>query len=206
MKQEPSMTTINKNIFAKSISNTIHPLILSPLTFTILFIQSNPSSKFSYLYLFMVIMTTCIIPLYYVLRMKQKGEIENIDIPSRPKRQKPFIKGTILFLITSFLLVLLRAPENLVTIMLIYTINTGLATLITRYWKISVHGLSFGIPIATFGMLLSKRYFYFSTLLPLLVYSRVKLKAHTVSQVIAGFGLGFILTILQIKILWPDLV
>jgi len=154
----------------------------------------------------MIILTISIIPLFYVLRMKQNGEIENIDIPNRQKRQKPFIKGTILFLITSFLLILSRAPENLVTIMLIYTINTGLATLITRYWKISVHGLSFGIPIATFGMLLSKRYFYFSTLLPLLVYSRVKLKAHTVSQVIAGFSLGFILTILQIKILWPDLV
>ena len=93
-----------------------------------------------------------------------------------------------------------------ITIMLIYTINTGVATLITRYWKISVHGLSFGIPIATFGMLLSKKYFYLSSLLPLLVYSRVKLKAHTISQVIAGFTLGLILTVLQIKIIWPDLV
>lgn len=137
--------------------------------------------------------------------MKNEGKIENIDIPDRKKRQGPFIKGTILFLITSFLLILLRAPQKLVLIMLIYTINTGLATFITRYWKISVHGMSFGIPIATFGMILSEKYFYFSTLLPLLVYSRVKLKAHTVPQVVVGFSFGFILTIIQLKILWPDL-
>jgi membrane-associated phospholipid phosphatase len=200
------MTDLNKIYFAKSISNIIHPLILSPLTFALLFAEMRQKTPFSYIYLFIVVMTISIIPLLYVLKMKNDGEIENIDIPDRKQRQKPFVKGTILFLITSFLLVILRAPSQFVTIMLIYTINTGLATLITKYWKISVHGLSFGIPIATFGMLLSKRYFYLSSLLPLLVYSRVKLKAHSISQVVAGFSLGFILTILQIKILWPDLV
>ena len=194
------------NYFAKSISNIIHPLILSPLTFIVLFFNLPQKSGFSYVYLVITVLSISIIPFAYVMKMKNDGEIENIDIPDRKKRHGPFIKSTILFLITSFMLILLRAPQKLVLIMIIYTINTGMATLITKYWKISVHGLSFGIPIATFGVILSKRYFYFSSLLPLLIYSRVKLKAHTVPQVVAGFSLGFILTILQLKILWPDLV
>ncbi|MBN2280969.1 MAG: hypothetical protein JXQ65_10335 [Candidatus Marinimicrobia bacterium] len=197
---------MNHNYFAKSISNIIHPLILSPLTFTILFFNLPMRHGFSYLYLIITLFSISIIPFAYVWKMKTEGKIENIDIPDRKQRQEPFIKGTILFLITSFLLIILRAPQRLVLIMIIYTINTALATLITKYWKISVHGLSFGIPIATFGMILSKRYFYFSTLLPLLIYSRVKLKAHSIAQVIAGFSLGFILTVLQIKLLWPDLL
>ncbi len=200
------MTHIKNNYFAKAISNIIHPLILSPLTFALLYLNMPNKPSYTYLYLLLVILSISVIPFGYVLRMRNNGEIENIDIPDRKKRQKPFIKGTILFLITSFLLILFNGPSKFITIMLIYTINTGLATLITRYWKISVHGLSFGIPIATFGMLLSKKYFYLSSLLPLLVYSRVKLKAHTISQVIAGFTLGLILTVLQIKIIWPDLV
>lgn len=200
------MTQIKNNYFAKSISNIIHPLILSPLTFVLLFFNMTQQKYFSVFYLLLVVLSISIIPFGYVLKMKNKGEIENIDIPDRKKRQKPFIKGTILFLITAILLILFRAPQNFVSIMLIYTINTGLATLITKYWKISVHGLSFGIPVATFGMLLSKKYFYFSSLLPLLVYSRVTLKAHTISQVIAGFSMGFFLTIMQIKFIWPDLV
>ena len=194
------------NYFAKSISNIIHPLILSPLTFVLLFLNLPLKTGYTFLYLIIGLLCIPIIPFAYVLKMKNDGKIENIDIPDRKKRQGPFIKGTILFLGTAFLLILLRAPQELVLIMIIYTINTGIATLITKYWKISVHGLSFGIPIATFGMILSKRYFYISSLLPLLIYSRVKLKAHTIPQVVAGFSLGFILTVLQIKILWPDLV
>jgi len=197
---------MTNNYFAKSISNIIHPLILSPLTFAILFFNLPPAAGYYYIYLIITVLTVSIIPFAYVWKMKAEGKIENIDIPDRKKRQGPFIKGTILFLFAAFMLVLLRAPQKLVLIMLIYTINTGLATLITRYWKISVHGLSFGIPIATFGMILSKRYFYFSSLLPLLIYSRVRLKAHTIPQVIAGFSMGFILTAIQLKILWPDLV
>ncbi len=200
------MTNIKNEYLIKSISNILNPLILSPLTFIILNFYLNPQNYSSVFYLIIVVMSISIIPFVYVLRMKHNGEIENIDIPDRKKRQKPFIKGTILFLITAVLLMLFRAPQNLISIMLIYTINTGLATIITKYWKISVHGLSFGIPIATFGMLLTKKYFYFSSLLPLLIYSRVKLKAHTISQVVAGFSLGFFLTIAQIVFIWPELV
>lgn len=200
------MTDNNPKYFAKSISNIIHPLILSPLTFAMLYFHMNQDKYSSFLYLVMIVLSISIFPFLYVLRMKNNGEIENIDIPDRKKRQKPFVKGTILFLITAILLILMSAPQNFVSIMLIYTINTGLATLITRYWKISVHGLSFGIPIATLGMLFSKKYFYFSSLLPLLIYSRVKLKAHTIPQVVAGFSLGFFLTIIQIKFIWPELV
>lgn len=200
------MTDMKTNYFAKSISNIIHPLVLSPLTFVLLFFNMNQERYSSFIHLVVIVMAVSIIPFLYVLKMKNNGEIENIDIPDRKKRQKPFVKGTILFLITAVLLIIFRAPQRFISIMLIYTINTGLATLITKYWKISVHGLSFGIPIATIGMLLSKKYFYFSSLLPLLIYSRVKLKAHTIPQVVAGFSLGFLLTVIQIKFIWPDLV
>jgi membrane-associated phospholipid phosphatase len=200
------MTDIKTNYFAELISYTIHPLILSPLTFIMLYIWGSQPDYSSFPHLIMIVLAISIIPFSYVLRMKKNGEIDNIDIPERKQRQKPFIKGTILFLMTAILLILSRGPQNFTSIMLIYTINTGLATLITKFWKISVHGIAFGIPVATFGMLISKKYFYFSSLLPLLIYSRVKLKAHTVSQVIAGFALGFLLTVIQIKFVWPDLV
>ena len=200
------MTKIKTQYFSKQISNIFHPLILSPLTFILLFVNLEGKNYFSFFYLVMIIFTTSIIPYIYVLQMKKNGEIKNIDIPDRKKRQKPFVKGTSLFLLTAILLMLFRAPQQFTSIMLIYTINTGLATLITKYWKISVHGLSLGIPIATLGLLISKKYFYLASFLPLLIYSRVKLKAHTVSQVFAGFSLGLILTIVQIKLVWPELV
>ena len=75
--------------------------------------------------------------------------------------------------------------------------STVLAALISFFWKISLHMISMG---GMLGIILASHYFYTEMYLAIicltlvsivLAIARIKEKAHSSSQIIAGFILGF---------------
>ena len=196
----PKQTAVNYQI-ARIISIIINPFIIAPLCFGLILFSETGSNYKTWIYFIISMITVVIIPLIYIYTMKKKGQTSSMDIPERAKRIKPFLFNSGLFLIGLIVIILFGAPKPIVALMTVYTINTLLAAVITKYWKISIHGMCAGGPIAVLGYLISSSYYLWILALPLLVYSRVALKAHTVMQVIAGFSLGFILTIIQMKLI-----
>jgi membrane-associated phospholipid phosphatase len=77
--------------------------------------------------------------------------------------------------------------------------NTIITILITRYWKISIHAMGVGGPIAV--LWLAEFQYPIPALLILIAvsYSRVILKAHTILQAVAGALLGLVLTYSQLN-------
>jgi membrane-associated phospholipid phosphatase len=71
---------------------------------------------------------------------------------------------------------------------------------ITRYWKISTHALGITAPLVAFSVLFGERPDPFYVLIPLLWWSRVYLRAHTVLQVVAGTVLALTNTLLFFRI------
>jgi hypothetical protein len=102
------------------------------------------------------------------------------------------------FLLATFLallaiLVLLDAPQDLS----LMTLSMGLASAavagITMLWKASAHCTVAGHAAAAGLLLLGPPGLVFLLVLPLVLWSRVTLKAHTLSQTLAGavVGAGF---------------
>ena len=69
--------------------------------------------------------------------------------------------------------------------------------LITRKWKISIHTTGLSGPVCALIILLGPVGAIFGLLYPLIIWARVTLKKHTMSQAICGGIFGFIFTAVE---------
>jgi len=184
------------------ISAGFHPLLVAPLTFALLlYYGSTVEASRKIIYFLIVIMAVVVIPLVQVVWLKNHGKTVSLDVPERMRRIIPFLVSVAGYLVAWGLLRRLESPKIVYVLMWIYAFNTLIATGITYYWKISIHGMAFGGPVAALGVAFSVQFFWLALIAPVIVYARVKLKAHSVWQVIAGLLMGFVLTYIQLRIL-----
>ncbi len=124
-----------------------------------------------------------------------------MDIPKREDRSYPLIIVVMSYLIGTLVLIAFQAPLITVGLMFCYFSNTLVIFFINLRWKISIH--SMGVAGPTVALIFSFGYLgaISGLLIPLVMWSRVHLKKHTVSQVIAGALLGLILTTVQLNLL-----
>lgn len=136
--------------------------------------------------------------LCYVWARKKNLEI---DIPTREDRIYPLLMVIPSYLIGMILLYFIGSSAVITVLMFCYFSITIVVLLISLHWKISLHSMGIAGPsvflIYVFGIL----GLIFSLTIPLVMWSRVYLRKHTVPQVIMGALLGILLTVIQIRIL-----
>src|ERR687894_1683646 len=129
----------------------------------------------------------------FVLLMRRRSRVGDFWISARAERLTPaaFLLSAFVALLAA--LVLFDAPQDLSLL----TLSMGLASVsiagITLLWKASAHCTVAGHVAAAGLLLLGPLGFVFLLVLPLVLWSRVTLKAHTLSQTLAGavVGAGF---------------
>ena len=157
-------------------------------------------------YDFLVITTICaifagILPILLVLfflKTKSNGKKVDMDIPERTDRNYPLILVILSYIIGTIVLYLLNAPLITTVLMFCYFSNTLILFFINLYWKISIHALGVAGPSIALIYVFGPFGVIFSLMIPLVMWSRIYLKKHTVSQVIMGAMLGLVFTTLQI--------
>lgn len=130
------------------------------------------------------------IPFAYHLWILKTGKVSDFDITIRIERYKPYIVMIGSSLLSLLALILLKAPSLLIVISAACTIQISIMFLINFYWKISGHTST----VASFAALLciigGNLRFLSLLFIPLMSWSRVRLKRHTLGQTIAGALLG----------------
>ncbi len=132
----------------------------------------------------------------YVLFMRRRMRLGDFWISTRAERLTPA-----LFLLTAFvgLLVILRllgAPENLFLLTLSMGLASATVAILTLLWKASAHCTVAGHAAAAGLLLLGLPGVIFAIALPLVIWSRVTLGAHTVPEALAGAAVGAVFAIL----------
>ena len=118
------------------------------------------------------------------------GDVTDLDIQLRQQRSRPFLAMMTGQAVAWLLLTAGSAPSPLPMIAGAYLVQTSLILLITLRWKISVHtSTAAGVTVAVWGTLGTVAV-PFALTLPLIVWSRVKLRRHTLGQTLAGTALG----------------
>ena len=186
---------------ARAISWILPPFIVAPLVFVYLALNHTQSIWFGWLVWFVTFLATNVVIGLYVSSMKRRGTTSSIDVPERLKRRRPFMVGVIGYVAATVILLIIDAPDVVTVLMAIYAVNTTLATVINQWWKISIHGMSVGGTLVPFLYLYGGYWWLLVLAYPLMIYSRVKLRAHTLAQVVAGIAMAFILTWIQLYIL-----
>ena len=195
---EIMFTKLYKRKAAELISNLTHaPFLSIPafLSINYYFLNFKEFLLISFTSLFF----SALLPIMIMVIWSKKKNID-LDMPAKENRNAPLIIVILIYFIGFLALIALNAPLLTSALMFCYFSNTLIVYFINKYWKISVHSMGVAGPttalIFAFGPVGSIP----GLILPWVMWSRVYLKKHTMTQVIAGAVLGFLLTTTQLFI------
>ena len=183
----PTVTILPQKL-ASALTNALNPFVI----FTALFVLVAFAEAGAYrgvLYL-AVELTAAAAVAGYVLFMRRRSRVGDFWISARAERLTPaaFLLAAFVALLAA--LVLLDAPQNLYLL----TLSMGLASAavagITLLWKASAHCTVAGHAAAAGLLLLGPPGIVFLLMLPLVLWARATIKAHTLSQTLAGAAVG----------------
>lgn len=198
------------DIFTQTISILLYPLWM-PTVGIVLFccalhsLQIALPTAYWWVAIGSTFFITALIPLSLILVDIRRGAVKDLQISNHEERTMPYIYTAICYgFWVYFLVKTIHAPLFLSLAGVGATFAIAIVTLINRYWKISAHLTGLG---GLIGGVLSYHLSYhiypsITLIIVLLVialilmYARLWLRAHTDWQVIAGFGLGLLLTTL----------
>jgi membrane-associated phospholipid phosphatase len=135
------------------------------------------------------IVFTALIPYMTVLLLYKAGKISNLQIPKRKERLFPLLVINICLITGFFVLIYYTQPEKLLlSVYTIYLLALPVISLITLFWKISFHASYITLFSIVYLIVLGKWAIFTIPLIPLIGWSRIKLKKHTLSQVLGGIA------------------
>jgi membrane-associated phospholipid phosphatase len=94
----------------------------------------------------------------------------------------------------------MHAPRLLSGILLFNAVNTVLILLVTLQWKISIHLFTFTSSVALLFLQFGAAAFWALPAVPLLMWSRMVLKAHNFMQTLVGALIGF--GVMYVELRW----
>ena len=192
---------MDKRKIAEKISTITNPPIITiPLFLIICIVLSFENGAFNFnkfivLELISLVFAS-VLPMAIILFWAKKLNTDK-DISNREDRFMPLVIGIVSYFIGVLVSFILNADNFLTLLLLCYAVNTGVVLLITTKWKISVHTTGISGPIAALILLLGPFGAVFGVIYPIVIWSRVLLKKHTLSQAICGGVQGFFLTVIE---------
>lgn len=204
---------------ANAISYLLNPLIFPPIAFALIdaHFGAGPAEVAWTLGVSLVFFS--LVPLFYVLGMVRSGRVESLEVRRQERRLSAFLVSLVSYAVGALLLwqtVEGPALPLIVAFAALFPINTAVLLLINLRWKISIHMTSLAgfvgvllftaltvwrdlsadveaaLTLATVGPLV--------LLVPLLMWARVRVEAHTAGQVWAGAAFGLIVP--QVELWW----
>ncbi len=137
--------------------------------------------------------------LFVVLR--KRGKIVDLDASVKEERTYPFLISVGFYLVGLIILIVFKVNPISIAFWFCYVSNTLVTIVINKYWKISAHAMGAAGPLAAITYAFGPIVLVFSIIIILVGWSRIQLKVHTFSQVIAGILFAFASTYLQILII-----
>jgi len=134
------------------------------------------------------IMLGVAVPALYVLWLLRRGQVTDLDVSWREQRKRPMEVMVVCSALAWILLWVLGANRGTLILTGALTLQAMILLAITLRWKISQHSAMSAWAGLTGWFLLDSPLTLL--LMPLVVWSRVRLGRHTVAEAIAGAALG----------------
>lgn len=187
---------------AKVISAVFHPLLMTTYLFLLLTyflpVILQPAQPSPWIIL-LIFVTTFALPAVNFLMLRLTGSIRDLTMPHRHQRILPFIFISAIYVFVTVMFYWKFPIPNLLRLMMIVSTMVVFATVVTFFYKISVHSLAMWGAV---GMMLpmNKVSEVGSLLIPtvivivfagLVMSARLALDAHTPREVLVGSTSGF---------------
>ena len=130
------------------------------------------------------------LPVGYLVWLLKTGRATDFHLPDRRQRYGTFAVTSVAGMGGISLLAYLGAPTPFLAFLIVAMVETLLLFVITFAWQISIHAATVA-GLATFAFwVLGGAAIVLTPLVPVVMWSRVYLRRHTLAQVIAGGALG----------------
>lgn len=174
---------------ARAASEVLAPPILAPLLLVIAALAPGVTGR-TVLAAVVAVLFTIVAPMAVIVVLARRGRLSGHYVPERTERTPVYLGTLVSGGVGMVLLVMLRAPGTLYVVM--GGIATGLVAvlLVTLWWKISAHtAVAASVSVTLAGWLGGA--WWLMLAVPLMVaWSRVRMRVHTLGQVLAGGVLG----------------
>jgi membrane-associated phospholipid phosphatase len=175
---------------AHTLTNVLNPFAIFTALFFAVALAESPVPR-ALLYMGVELLAAAAVA-SYVLLMRRKARVGDFWISARAERLAPA-----LFLLTAFVallgaLWLLGAPEDLALLTLSMGLASATVALLTLFFKASAHCTVAGLASAAGLLLLGPPGIIYFLMMPLVIWSRVALGAHTLLEALAGAAVGVV--------------
>ncbi len=184
--------------FESMISFVFNPAVMTAFAFTILMYPLE--SVQTILMLAIAITFGTLVPLGMMYHLSKRGLISDFYVSEKKERAKPFAGAIASYIVGSVALLLVRAPPIVTALMLCTVGNTAIMMLITFRWKISIHASGIAGPVTALVYGTGAWAAVFFLLLIPVGWARMRLRAHTPWQILAGALVTIISTWIQLII------
>ncbi len=187
--------------FANHISDLINPLTSGAFVaaFFIFRIFNSPLEALKWIIVIVTLTTTP--PTAYIVYLLKTGQLTDIHMPERKERLKPLIFTFGWLIISVAALTLFKAPFSLILLTGAALLQVVVLGLITTLWKISFHSSAI-MSAATVTVLLRSQWAWIALpLVPLVGWARIRLRRHTLWQVVSGYIAGVAVALLAVYLI-----
>ena len=191
------MTQTHRDAFRYLSHSLSAPIIATPVFVALVLLESA-----TILSAILSVFFATIVPVIGITGFARSEGLD-YDIPEKRARARPFEIAILSYLAGFTTLVTIGAPVMLSGLMLAYLINTCAMFLITLVWKISVHAAGVTGPLSFLVFKLGLLWGFLYLLVIPVGLIRIRLRQHTLLQVLAGAVLSAALTWAQIIFLVP---
>lgn len=195
------MNSSTSNKFARFISTLFVPPSFTIIVYTLFTLTLETESLKKILTFIIPFIFGFVSPIALFLYLRKKGKLVDQDASIKEERTFPFLIAIIFYSIG--LIMILKFNLNIISIAFwfCYISNTLITILINKYWKISAHAMGASGPFAAIIFSFGWIGFIMLPIVLLIGWSRIKLKCHTLSQVVIGVIFAFVSVYLQMYLI-----
>ena len=179
---------------ARATTNILNPFFIFTALYALVALAGSDAG-IAVLYLALELLAAAAVA-GYVFVMRRLERVGDFWISTRAERLVPAIILLTAFVALLAALYLLDAPRDLFLLTLSMGLASAAVAAVTFFWKASAHCAVAGHAAAAGLLVLGAPGIVFVLALPLVVWSRVTLAAHTLSQTLAGAVVGAVSALL----------
>ncbi len=195
------MNLFSSHKLARFISTLFVPPSYTIIIFTIFAFQLESESIKQAATILISLVFGFISPIALFLILRKKGKLKDQDASVKEERTFPFIIAIGFYIIGLILMIKFDLSIISIAFWFCYISNTVITIFINKYWKISAHAMGAAGPAAAVVFAFGWIGLIMLPIVMLVGWSRVELKCHTLSQVIAGILLAFFSTFIQMSLI-----
>ncbi len=178
---------------ARFLSVVLGPHVWLPLLFILVILKSGLTSTQARIVLPSVLLLQVILPLTYMIIAPKLGWVSKWDMELKEER-RPFFFFLLVLTLINLTIIYFFGNNFLFDLNIIFIVLLLILFGITKYWKISLHLSLNTASLILINFLFSWRFPFLYLIIPIIFWARLKLKKHTVNQLVAGIVITAIIT------------